>query len=197
MARLRNWFFDKTLSGDIIVEQNIHVLDVATWYLDAHPLKAYGMGGQKARMEGGADCWDHFVAAYLFPADVKVDFSSTQFLYGYHDMCMRLFCTEGTLESHYGGEVWIRGNSYGWKGGETPQIYQEGAVNNMRDFHASIMSGDYLNNADDSVRSTLTCVLGREASYQNREVTWDEMMQRAERLEANLDLPEDGPEQKR
>lgn len=196
VARLRNWYFDQALSGDIIVEQNIHVLDVATWYLDAHPLKAYGMGGQKART-GKGDCWDHFVVAYLFPDDVKVDFGSTQFLYGYHDMCMRLFCTEGTLDSHYGGEVWIRGNSYGWKGGKTPRIYQDGAVNNMRDFHASILSGEYLNNAEDSVRSTLTSILGREASYANREMTWEEMMRKAERLDAHLDLPEDGPQRKR
>ena len=30
--RLRNWVFDQRISGDVIVEQNIHVLDVANWY---------------------------------------------------------------------------------------------------------------------------------------------------------------------
>jgi len=29
---LRNWVYDGVLSGDIIVEQNIHVIDIATGY---------------------------------------------------------------------------------------------------------------------------------------------------------------------
>ena len=32
-ARLRNWLRDRALSGDIIVEQNIHVLDICNWVL--------------------------------------------------------------------------------------------------------------------------------------------------------------------
>ncbi|MFQ6098280.1 MAG: Gfo/Idh/MocA family protein [Armatimonadota bacterium] len=48
-ARLRNWVFDIALSGDIIVEQNIHVIDVANWLLGANPLRAFGTGGRCAR----------------------------------------------------------------------------------------------------------------------------------------------------
>ena len=74
-ARLRNWVFDKALSGDIIVEQNIHVIDVANWYLQAHPVKAQGTGGRKARVDVG-DCWDHYVVTFTYPDGVLVDFSS-------------------------------------------------------------------------------------------------------------------------
>src|SRR5256884_3757406 len=38
--RLRNWVYDRVLSGDIIVEQNIHVIDICNWVLKNHPLKA-------------------------------------------------------------------------------------------------------------------------------------------------------------
>ena len=43
-ARLRNWLSDRVLSGDIIVEQNIHAIDICNWVLDAHPLSAIGRG---------------------------------------------------------------------------------------------------------------------------------------------------------
>ncbi|HPO15703.1 MAG TPA: Gfo/Idh/MocA family oxidoreductase [Candidatus Hydrogenedentes bacterium] len=192
-TRLRNWVFDKALSGDIIVEQNIHVLDVANWYLQGHPLKACGTGGRKARVDIG-DCWDHFVVTYFYPNDVLVDFSSGQFTYGYDDLCMRLYGAEGTVDSHYGGEVSIRGKKDGWKGGNTGRIYEEGAVNNMRDFCASIMDGKTLNNAEESAHSTMTSILGRMAAYENRTVTWDEMVQANVKLDANLNLPENGPD---
>ena len=43
--RLRAWGISRALSGDIITEQNIHSLDVMTWILDQHPVKALGTGG--------------------------------------------------------------------------------------------------------------------------------------------------------
>src|SRR5213075_1337018 len=45
--RLRNWVYDRALSGDIIVEQNIHVIDVCNWILQAHPLRATAACGRK------------------------------------------------------------------------------------------------------------------------------------------------------
>jgi myo-inositol 2-dehydrogenase / D-chiro-inositol 1-dehydrogenase len=192
-ARLRNWMFDKALSGDVIVEQNIHVLDVANWYLQGHPLKAWGTCGRKARTDVG-DCMDHFAVIYIYPDEVKVDFSSGQFTYGYDDLCMRLYGSQGTVDSHYGGDVSIRGNRESWKGGKTNTIYQDGAVNNIKDFHASIMKGEYLNNALESAHSTMTSILGRMAAYGNREVTWEEMLAANKKLDAGLDLPENGPE---
>ena len=35
--RMMNWLGDRVISGDIIVEQNIHVIDMANWYLGGHP----------------------------------------------------------------------------------------------------------------------------------------------------------------
>src|ERR1019366_9999439 len=45
--RLRNWVWDRRLSGDIIVEQNIHVIDMCNWMLKGHPLKAVGTCSRK------------------------------------------------------------------------------------------------------------------------------------------------------
>jgi len=183
-ARLRNWPFDIALSGDIIVEQNIHVIDVAAWLLDAQPLRAHGTGGRRVRTDVG-DCWDHFVVTYWFPNDVIIDFSSSQFLRGFHDMCVRVFGSEGTVETHYGGEVWIH-DGQNWPGGNTGPIYQEGAVNNIKDFCASIDRKQYLDNSAESVRSNLSAILGRLAAYRKGTVTWDEMMKANEKLEGKL-----------
>ncbi len=183
-GRLRNWVFDIALSGDIIVEQNIHVLDVAAWLLDAHPVRACGTGGRKVRTDVG-DCYDHFVVTYWFPDNVIIDFSSGQFLKGFHDMCVRLYGSGGTVDTHYGGDVWIRGDQP-WEGGNTEPIFQEGAVNNIIDFRKSIETGEYLDNSAASVRSNLAAILGRTAAYRRRVVTWDEMMGANKRLDARL-----------
>ncbi len=184
-ARLRNWVFDIALSGDIIVEQNIHVLDVATWLLDAHPLSAFGTGGRKARTDVG-DCWDHFVVAYAFPGDFALDFSSTQFAKGFSDLCVRLFGSAGTVETHYGGDVWIKGDQP-YEGGSTAPIYQQGAANNILDFTRAIAAGEALDTSAESVRSNLTAILGRTAAYRGKLVTWDEVLRRAEKVEGKLE----------
>jgi predicted dehydrogenase len=194
MSRLRNWMFDIALSGDIIVEQNIHVLDVANWYLQGHPLKATGTGGRKARTDVG-DCWDHFVVTYAYPNDVLVDFSSGQFTYGYDALCMRLFGSEGTVDSHYGGEVSIRGKNKSWDGGKTNTIYESGAIANIKEFCRSIEENAPIDNTAESADSTMAGILGRMAAYTGRTVTWDEMLAANERLDPKLSLPPEGPEQ--
>lgn len=195
-SRLRNWMFDIALSGDIIVEQNIHVLDVANWYLQGHPLKAVGKGGRKARVDIG-DCWDHFAVVYTYPDDVRVDFSSGQFTYGYDDLCMRLYCSEGTVDSHYGGDVTVRGKSNTWEGGKTNTIYRDGAIANIKKFYDSIVNNTPIDNTLECANSTMTSILGRMAAYSEKEVSWEEMIAADERLDPKLNLPADGPEQAR
>lgn len=185
-ARLRDWVFDKVLSGDVIVEQHIHVLDVANWYANAHPVKACGTGGRRGRTDVG-DCWDHFLVNYWYPNEVRVDFSSAQFLKGFHDMCIRFYGTKGTVDSHYGSFVRITGDTK-WNGAEKDDTFREGAINNVKAFVESIRTGKYVNNAEQAAESTLTSILGRMAAYRERTVTWDEMMRSNEKLDAKLKI---------
>ena len=182
--RIRAWGLDRILSGDIIVEQNIHTLDVASWIMNQAPVSAYGMGAQKVRDFG--TCRDTFSVIYQYPENVAVNFSSRQFE-GHgtspEGIRNRMFGAEGVLETEYGGEVLIKGKNL-YRGGRTPDIYQEGAVNNIAAFHKAIQDGDF-NNAtvEASVRSNLVSILGRTAAYKKAEVTWDEMLKTAEKLE--------------
>ena len=185
-GRLRNYFFDLALSGDIIVDQGIHVIDVATWILDAAPTKAFGTGGRRVRTQHG-DCWDHFLVTYWFPNEVLIDFSDGQFVTGFHAMCTRVYGSRGTIDTHYGGPVLIRGKK-SYKGGRTGGIYTTGAVNNIKAFWQNVAEGKCANETvAPSVRTTLASVLGRIAAYEGRVVTWDEMMKANTRLDAKLE----------
>lgn len=182
--RLRAWGLDRALSGDVITEQNIHALDVATWVLDAAPLHAVGTGGRKARTAG--DCWDHFSVIYTFPGDVVVSFLSKQLGDGWDDICCRMYGTDGTFDSHYFGEVSIRGRMP-YRGGKIPNLYTDGAVANIAAFHEAVTTGDVSNpTVAPSVRSNLTTILGRTAAWRHGTVTWDEMMAAGEALAPDL-----------
>jgi myo-inositol 2-dehydrogenase / D-chiro-inositol 1-dehydrogenase len=186
--RLRAWGLDRELSGDIITEQNIHTLDVMSWIMNATPVSAFGTGGLKARRKLGS-CWDHFTLHYLYPGDVGITFSSRQFK-GHgttpEGIRNRMFGSKGVLETEYGGRVMVRGDNF-YRGGETNAIYEEGAANNIAEFHQAVMNGTFENpTVAPSVRSNLVSILGRMAAYTGEVVTWDQMLKRNERLDARL-----------
>ncbi len=177
-ARVRAWAIDRVLSGDVITEQNIHSLDVATWFTDTAPLKAYGTGGRARPYLG--NCWDHFAVIFWFPGNVLASFSSKQFGYGYDDILCRAYGTEGTVDTHYAGKVTLRTRDDAFNG-DSRNLYQDGAVRNIAAFYDAIVKGDFTNpTVAPSVRSNLTTILGRTAAHAGQEVTWEEMMRRAE-----------------
>lgn len=183
--RLRAWGVDHTLSGDVITEQNVHALDLASWYLDAAPIRAYGTGGRKRDYVG--NCWDHFAVIYYFPNDVVVSFSSKQVGHGYDDIMCRVYGMNGTAEAHYFGEVIVRAKDDIYNGGKTPNLYAEGVTYNVATFYDSITKGDFSNpTVAPSVRSTLTTILGRTAAYKRTEITWDKLLRRNEKLTTDL-----------
>jgi predicted dehydrogenase len=182
--RLRAWGLDRALSGDVITEQNIHAIDVATWVLDRQPVRAYGTGGQKGRDVG--DCWDHFSVIFTFPEDVIVTFCSKQLGQGYDDILCRMYGTDGVIDTHYFGDVWIRGKTP-YAGGKVESLYANGAIRNVATFYESVTKGEFSNpTVAPSVHSNLTTILGRMAAYNRREVTWDEMLKANEKFDAKL-----------
>jgi myo-inositol 2-dehydrogenase / D-chiro-inositol 1-dehydrogenase len=188
--RIMNFYMDKVFGGDIIVEQNIHVIDMANWFLEGHPLRANGTGG-RADWTGtpydAGNAYDHFVVTFWYPNDVQASFSSHQLTGSFSDLCVRCFGIKGALDSHYGGLVRITGENK-WMGTEKDDTFRQGAINNVKAFVESVRSGKHLNNTDQAVESNLTAILGRMAAYGNRTVTWDEMTRSTERLEFQTKL---------
>jgi myo-inositol 2-dehydrogenase / D-chiro-inositol 1-dehydrogenase len=182
--RLRAWGVDRALSGDIITEQNIHSLDVATWIMDGHPLRASGTGGLKSRREGS--CWDHFSVIFTFPENVIVTFASKQFGEGYDDIICRIYGAKGVIDTHYAGNVAIWGK-VPYQGGKSEGLYKDGAVRNIATFYENVTESRFDNpTTAPSLRSNLATILGRTAAYQQAEVTWEQLMKSEERLDPQL-----------
>lgn len=204
-VRLRNWLWDLTLSGDIIVEQNIHVIDICNWILGTHPIKAAGSGGRNVISHFG-DTWDNYQVDFTYPDNVHVSFSSTQFgTTDWFDVSERVFGSGGIAELPYSGPMRIVGqNAWTWSSPAMPaqQTGSSGFAANGafsdnlaqadqekdRAFIESIVSGKFHNQTADGVESALSAMLGRMAGRLGREVTWEELTARGERYELNMDL---------
>jgi predicted dehydrogenase len=189
-ARAMNFYMDRALDGDIIVEQNIHVIDVANWFLQGHPVKAHGTGGRtdwSGTPYAAGDAWDHFVITFWYPGQVEVSFTSHQLTRSFADLCVRCFGRRGAVDSHYGGLVRITGEN-AWMGAERDDTFRSGAINNVKAFIESIRSANPLNNVETAVESNLTAILGRMAAYEHRELSWDQMMLSEDRYSENLKL---------
>jgi predicted dehydrogenase len=189
--RLRNWLWDRVLSGDILVEQNIHIIDLCNWMLGAHPVKATATGGRNV-LDHYGDCWDNYQVDFTYPNDVHFTFASTQFgSDGVFDAGLKLFGASGSGTCPYSGPIAITGaNAWSWQDSESTatgsgKFAANGAfLDNLKDadrekertFIASIVSGPAHNQIAEGVETALSCMLGRMAGYQKREVTWDEML---------------------
>jgi predicted dehydrogenase len=201
--RLRNWLWYRALSGDILVEQNIHIIDLCNWLLDAHPLQATATGGRNILTHTG-DCWDNYQVEFTYPNDVRVSFSSTQFGdYGLFEAGLRLFGATGAATIPYAGPVQIVGaQGWAWKesmnasAGQGKFAANGGFEDNLafadrdkeRTFIDSIVSGPQHNQIAAGVETALSCMLGRMAGYHGREVTWEKLLAHGETYKLGMDL---------
>jgi predicted dehydrogenase len=199
--RLRNWIQDRVLSGDIVVEQNIHALDICNWVLKGHPLSAIGRGGRAGRGAPGDDCYSHFDVIFEYPGGVHVNFTSTQFGKGPFEVSERFFGTRGASQSPYSGVLGIAGDeAWTWAGSEQARDASfsasgsfsdnlaEADVEKQKSFIGGIAGGQLHNQAAQGVESALTAMLGRRAAYTGRQATWDELLRSNERWDAKIDV---------
>jgi myo-inositol 2-dehydrogenase / D-chiro-inositol 1-dehydrogenase len=192
--RLRNWIYDRTLSGDIIVEQNIHVIDICNWILQAHPLKASATGGRLGRPTDG-DVYGNYNVVFSYPNGIDVTFSSTQFAKGWSDMNERFFGTKGVSQSPYSGPLGIWGDE-AWQPDPVIDPATGKPVSNLAEadpmkkklFVESITSDEFHNQAAQGVETAISCMMAREAAYTGREITWDEIMKSTEVYDPKIDL---------
>lgn len=202
--RLRNWVHDRTLSGDIIVEQNIHVIDICNWILQAHPLKASATGGRLGRPDADGDAFGNYHALFHYPGGVDVTFSSTQFAKGWWDVTERFFGTKGVSQSPYSGPLGIWGDepwqyaafakdttsepkAFSVTGNFTSNL-EFADAEKKKAFIESITSGKFHNQSAKGAESALSCIMARTAAYTGREVTWEHLMKSKEVWDPKIDL---------
>ncbi|HVN18741.1 MAG TPA: Gfo/Idh/MocA family oxidoreductase [Dongiaceae bacterium] len=201
--RLRNWLWDRVLSGDILVEQNIHIIDLCNWMLGAHPARASATGGRNLLTHYG-DCWDNYQVDYTYPNDVHFSFTSTQFgTDGVFDAGLKLFGSSGSATCRYAGPIGITGaNAWSWQDARSTAagsgaFAANGAfLDNLefadrdkeRTFIDSIVSGPAHNQIAEGVETALSCMLGRMAGYQKHEIAWDQMLAQKEDWQLGFSL---------
>ncbi|QDU63597.1 Inositol 2-dehydrogenase/D-chiro-inositol 3-dehydrogenase [Planctomycetes bacterium Pan216] len=192
---IRDWVNWAWLSGDHIVEQHVHNLDVCNWYLSKdgtviNPVKAVGMGGRARRVTG--DQYDFFAVDYTYPGDVHVASYCRQI-----NGCARNVGEEVVGEKGMARREGIVGpNPFSTRtkrGQKNTNPYDQEHI----DLIDSIRNNKGLNEAHNVATSTLTAIMGRQAAYTGLEVTWEDMMSSdlklgPEKIDWDVKLPTTG-----
>lgn len=193
--KLRNWVFYRDLGGDIIVEQNIHVIDAYNWMMKGHPVRAHAQAGRKVRTDIG-DVSDHYVVTFVYPNDVRASFSSTQFLPEWGTVGWRAFGAKGFSEAFYSGGLKIVGDNpwtaadAGVAGAGAMEVDPLGDATPLKAeaFVESIVSGNYHNQLKLGADGTLSAILARQSAYEGREITWGELLASGQSYELDIDV---------
>ena len=165
---VRNWVSFSEMSGDHIVEQHVHNLDVANWFIGHPPVTALGFGGRARRKTG-----DQF------------DFFSLDLDYGngcrIHSMCRQINGTDGDVREFFRGTQGETGGGGGLKGAkqvDIPKFPENNPyVQEHIDLLNSIIEGKPLNEARNVAESTLTAIMGRISTYTGKLVRWKDVVE--------------------
>ncbi len=184
--QVSNWYYFVWLSGDHIVEQHVHDLDVMNWIMqEAHPVEAQGMGGRQVRTPEWAESqgmgrsavgeiFDHHAVEFTYPDGVKM-FSFCRHQPGtWMSFSEHAHGTKGfaSIEGHGTAQLWIDGKKvHQW------QRDKDGHQVEMDDLFAALAAGREYNEADWAANATMTAILGRMATYSGQVVRWDDAVQ--------------------
>ncbi|MFN8240516.1 MAG: Gfo/Idh/MocA family oxidoreductase [Bacteroidales bacterium] len=176
---LRNWANFCWLSGDHIVEQFIHEIDVMNWFIGKVPVKAIGWGGRQRRVTG--DQYDFFSVEYIYDNGMHSHCAARQ-ISGCSNQTTQFFTgTEGfanatgTIYNLKGEVIWKYpmpekdSPDKTWKVND-PYVQEHITLIN------GIRSGVMVNDAEEQVNSTITAIMGRISAYTGKDVTLEEIM---------------------
>jgi predicted dehydrogenase len=176
---LRNWGNFCWLSGDHIVEQFIHQVDVMNWYLGQNPVKAIGWGGRQRRITG--DQYDFFSIEYIYENGMHTHCAARQ-ITGCSNLTKVLIVgtegfaeARGTLFNLKGEEIWKYPKP---EEGDPDQTWavKDPFVQEHINLVTGIRTGNIVNDAEAQVNSTLITIMGRMSAYTGKDVTWEEVM---------------------
>jgi predicted dehydrogenase len=183
---MRNWLFNRDFSGDIIVEQDCHNIDVANWFMDARPVRACGYGTRRLRRYG--DILDSLTVSFEYPNGVVFSYSANQFsTQGFRDIGETFIGEKGAISTSRQGYRWydkIVDENLPAKGYKDPSAGEapaevltknditEDAVN---EFVEGARTGKIENAAFTAVEAMYTAIMARTAIYTRREASWEDV----------------------
>jgi len=169
--QLTNWYHFVWLSGDQIVEQGVHNLDVINWVMGENPVSAFGSGGRFTR-PADSELWDSFSIDYEYPGDRFVSFMSRHLPGTASDVGNTIHGSHGTCHigaANAGSRIVDRAGKVAWemKGSIADAYKQE-----HKDLIDSIRAGQPIVELRQMAESSLVGVMGRLAAYTGQKVTW-------------------------
>jgi myo-inositol 2-dehydrogenase / D-chiro-inositol 1-dehydrogenase len=177
--QLRNWLYFTWLSGDHIVEQHVHNLDVVNWAMNGHPVSAMGMGGRQSRTEPAyGHIFDHFAIDYEYANGAHLMSMSRQVVGAANNVSEALVGTKGNCQVN---RYQITG-AKPWKLQREKDADPDPYVQEHTDLIASIRAGKPLNELKQVTESTLTAIMGRMSAYTGKVVTWEQALNSQENL---------------
>ena len=193
---LRNWVSFSRTSGDFIVEQFIHEIDLMTWFLnDRLPVRVLATGGRQRRQTG--DMYDHFSLTYEYDNGMHAHCTSRQIAGCDNRTAVMLFGTKGYADAR-ASKIFNNDGTIAW---EYPRPKRDdpdqtwAVPSNMVQEHMrlvnSIRTGKPTNEVEHLANSTLITIMGRESAYSGKFITWEQI--RASDLNLRFEKNEFGP----
>ena len=180
--QMRNWYYFTWLCGDHILEQHIHNIDVANWFIGDYPISAQGMGGREVR--NGIDhgqIFDHHFVEFTYASGAVIS-SQCRHQTGTASRVDEVFQgSNGSVVTGKGEMTDLSGNikyKYPNKWNEDPNPYQ---VEHDKLFQ-SIRNNEVINDVEYGAKSTMTAIMGRMATYTGKKITWDQAINSKEML---------------
>ena len=166
-----HWYYFTWLSGDFIVEQSVHMLDVCNWTKGDYPVEAQGQGGRQVRTgKDYGQIYDHHAVEYTYADGAKL-FSQNRHIRGcWNTIAHHAYGTKGRADMGLGT---IEAETKWRRRGEPANPYQ---VEHDVLFDA-VRNGKPHNEAEYAALSTLTAIMGRMATYSGRVVRWKDAME--------------------
>ena len=177
---IRDWVNWTWLSGDHIVEQHVHNLDVMNWFMGTHPVAARGIGARHRRVTG--DQWDNFSVDFVFENGVHVHSMCRQINGCWNSVSERMQGTSGSTNcidkilDLQGNEIWKYSYPLGEDGQPNTRGLKDPYVQEHIDMVKAIRTNQPFNELENTAISTLTAIMGRISSYTGKETKWEEVM---------------------
>ncbi len=187
---IKDWVNWKWLSGDHIVEQHVHNIDVFTWFSGLRPVSAVGFGSRQRRLTG--DQYDNFSVDFVMENGIHL-----------HSMCRQIDGTatnvsefiQGTKGSWDSSTMEIKdlaGNIV-WKYDHEAEKANFKQTNPYVLEHVNwinhIRSNKPIDQASETAVSNMAAIMGRQSAYTGAQTTWDEMYASSlDYMPADIDL---------
>ena len=168
--QMRNWYHFNWLSGDHIVEQHIHNLDVINWIKNGFPVKAQGQGGRQVMDEDkSGEIFDHHMVEFTYDDDSVMLSACRHIPDCWNSVSEHVHGTKGYADVS-GSKIYDAAgkviHNFGELGGDGHQ--QE-----HHDVFADLRGGKIADEGEYGAMSTMTSILGRMATYSGKMVSMD------------------------